>query len=274
MSENSKQPAPTINTWLTEAVGQLQTAGISSAQLDAELILAHALGRERTWIIAHRDDELVWGSPANSLLAKRLQRIPLAYLVGRREFYGREFIVNKNVLIPRPETEEMIEQLKLLRPQAGQRLIDVGTGSGAIAITAALEFPGLHVEAVDVSPQALDVVRNNAHSLSAKLDVYESDLLANARHSYDFILANLPYVDQAWERSAETNFEPALALFAEDDGLQLIKRCLQQATSKLNDSGYVLLEADPRQFDDIIAYAKTHGFSPVRINDYVLTLQR
>ena len=277
MNANSKLPAPKIEQWLRDATAQLKAADIPTARLDAELILAHVLKKDRTWLIAHSDEPLTDESvldQAASLLSQRLNRIPLAYLTGHREFYGRNFTVTPDVLIPRPETEEIIEQLKLLGPKPGQRLIDIGAGSGAIAITAALEFPDLNVEAVDVSPSALEIAKQNAGSLHAKVDFYQSDLLANTKHSYNFILANLPYVDRVWERSAETEYEPALALFADDSGLSLIKTCIEQSVHKLTPNGYLLLEADPRQFDEIIAFALQHDFEPVRVNGYTLTLGR
>lgn len=271
---NSKHLVPKIDQWLQDAAAKLKAAEIPSANLDSELILAHVLGQDRTWIIAHRDETLSSAAKADELLEKRAARVPLAYLTGRKEFYGRDFFVNEHVLIPRPETEEMIEQLKLLHPQPGQQLIDVGTGSGAIAITAALESPDVHVEAVDISPAALQVAQHNATQLAATVDFYESDLLANAKSTYDFILANLPYVDQTWERSLETQFEPSLALFADGYGLDLIKKCIVQATEKLVTGGHILLEADPRQYDEIIAFAMIHGFHPVRLNGFTLTLKR
>lgn len=273
MSVNSKPPALKINQWLNEAADKLGAAGIPSARLDAELILAHALEHDRTWIIAHNDKNADF-TEADKLINRRVQRTPLAYLTGHKEFYGRDFTVNEQVLIPRPDTEEIIDQLKQLEPQGNQKLIDVGTGSGAIAITAKLEFPDLYVEAVDVSPEALTVAKANTRLLQADIRLYQSDLLDNARHSYDFILANLPYVDRVWERSLETDHEPSLALFADDDGLELIKKCIEQARNKLTENGYLLLEADPRQFDSIISFALQHGFELVRVNEYAVTLQR
>lgn len=272
MNASSKQPALKVNQWIAEAAEKLKAADIPTARLDAELILAHTLGRDRTWIIAHGDETADF-TEANRLINQRHSRLPLAYLTGHKEFYGRDFAVDEHVLIPRPETEEIIEQLRLLKPRENQRLIDIGTGSGAISITAKLEFPGLQVEAVDVSAQALAVAKRNAGTLHADVDFYESNLLDGTKHSYDFILANLPYVDHIWERSAETEYEPSLALFADDDGLALIKKCIEQARDKLTNDGYLLLEADPRQFDGIISYAMQHGFEPVRVNEYVMTLQ-
>lgn len=273
MSVNSKPPAPKINQWLAVATEKLSAADIPTARLDAELILAYAAQKDRTWLLAHNDESTDY-TLANELLDKRLHRIPLAYLTGHKEFYGRNFMVNEHVLIPRPDTEELIEQLKLLTPGKDQRLIDVGTGSGAIAITAKLELPDLQVEAVDISPQALTIAKQNAATLQSEVEFYKSDLLSSAKNTYDFILANLPYVDRIWERSLETDHEPSLALFADDAGLELIKTCIEQAHDKLHSTGYLLLEADPRQFDAIISFALQHQFEPVRVNGYTLTLQR
>ena len=306
MNANSKQPAPTIKQWLHDAAAQLKAVGIPTARLDAELILSHVLGKSRTWLITHSDEpisdslllegrafpalrgdtnaplepskpeksELSEIERANRLLDGRLNRTPLAYLSGHKEFYGRRFIVTPDVLIPRPETETMIEQLQALSPQPGQRLIDVGTGSGAIAITVSLEFPGVHVQATDVSQNALIVARQNAAALIANVDFYESHLLASTKNTYDFVLANLPYVDRNWERSPETGHEPALALFAGDNGVGLIKQLIIQSDKKLTPGGYMLLEADPEQHVTIIAFAAQHELKHVRTSDYIVTLQR
>lgn len=276
MSANSKPLAPTtIKQWLERVTGKLSTAGIPSAQLDAELLLGDTLGKGRTWLIAHSDESI-----SNDLLndlennvTRRASREPLAYIRGYKEFYGRNFAVTPDTLIPRPETEVMIELLTPLVAD-GKKLIDAGTGSGAIAITAKLEYPGLIVEAADVSAATLVVVQQNAKTLGADITAYHSNLLADTDDTYDIICANLPYVDTTWQVSEETHYEPDLALYAEDNGLALIKTLIEQSTTALKNDGYLLLEADPRQHDTIVTFGHSHNFDWYQTEGFIVVLQR
>lgn len=288
MSVSSKPPVPTtINAWLDYATGELKRANISSARLDAELLLCHMLGVDRTWLIAHGGDSLARAALSQKggtrreglkeygekLLFRRLKNEPIAYIVGHREFYGRDFIVTPDVLIPRPDTEVMIELLTL--PADGSKtLIDVGTGSGAIAVTAKLTFPHLKVEAVDISGEALKVAKKNAKSFAASVRFYQSDLLASAGTHYDVICANLPYVSREWQVSPDVRAEPELALYADDDGLALIRRLIEQAATKQTAGNYLLLEADPRQHDEIVAYGRQHSYIRHQIEGFIVVLEK
>lgn len=283
MSANLPQKAPAIKDWLQDAASQLANAGISSTRLDAEIILAHTLRQSRTYLHAH-DDELL--SPrhreiADARLQLRLDRTPVAYIVGHKDFYGHLFKVNPATLIPRPESEMIITILKELTAQTAinlpsqvKRLVDVGTGSGCLGITAKLEIPELEVTLVDISRQALKVAETNATQLHADVAITRSDLLSSYPFVADYILANLPYVDPEWERSPETNYEPALALFAPDEGLALINKLIQQAPLHLNPGGYLLLEADPRQHETIIRSAKSKQFTLHQVRDFIVVLQK
>ncbi|MDB5167994.1 MAG: putative Modification methylase, HemK family [Candidatus Saccharibacteria bacterium] len=283
MNENLPLKALVIRDWLRDAAGQLANAGISSAKLDAEIILSHTLRQSRTYLHAH-DDELVsvrHVEIADARLQLRLDRTPIAYIVGHKEFYGRLFKVNPATLIPRPESETIITILKELTAQTAinlsqspPRLVDIGTGSGCLGITAKLEMPELEVTLVDVSRQALRVAETNAKELHAEVIMTRSDLLHSYPFVADYIVANLPYVDPEWERSPETNYEPALALFAADDGLALINKLLQQAPLHLKSGGYILLEADPRQHAAIIKTAKGHQFVLHEARDFIVTLRK
>jgi len=272
-----------INEWLEEATRQLAKASINSARLDAELILAHALQKDRTYLHAHSDDllELTVQQKADAQLTRRLKYTPIAYIVGFKEFYGRRFSVTTNTLIPRPESEAIIDNLKelidsSLMPAVGKRLrlIDVGTGSGCLGITAKLEFPELKVTLTDISPPALEVARTNAQRLHADVALLESDLLQSYHLQADIIIANLPYVDSAWEVSPDTIHEPSIALFADDGGLTLLRKLIDQAVSVLTPQGLLLLEADPRQHRLIIARASHQGFRLISKRDYCLALKR
>lgn len=245
-----------IQAWLRDSAEMLADAGITSALLDAELILAHTVRKNRTWLHAHHDERLTERQLeiAYARLQLRLDRTPLAYIIGHREFYGRLFKVTPSVLIPRPESEAIITCLRQYEPHTG-RLVDVGTGSGCLGITAKLELPALDVTLTDNSRHALAVARENATRLHAHVDIIQSDLLSATFGTFDGIIANLPYVDASWERSPETNCEPSEALFANNNGLALINKLIVQTGTALNNSGWLYLEADPRQHTAIIARA-------------------
>ncbi len=274
----------TISDSLTTTNSILRSAGISSARLDAEVLLAHTLNADRAWLIAHGDDVLTAEKAQifNDLVARRVQCEPIAYLTGRKEFYGREFIVTSDVLIPRPETEVLIDIVKqLVAPEAGaKRLLDIGTGSGCIGITCKLELPELGVTLSDISPQALAIARKNAAKLGTKPIRYiQSDLLSHWLHhsnpkTFDIIVANLPYVDRTWPTSPELRHEPELALYADEQGLKLIKTLISQAPNLLAPGGSLLIEADPSQHAAVTKHSKNYGFSHVMTRDYIVVLQR
>lgn len=264
MNANSQLLAPTsIKNWLEYATGQLIVFDISSASLDAELILANELGVDRTYLHAHHDDliDKIIIVKANNSLIQRLKRIPLAYIFGQKEFYGRNFQVSSDTLIPRPESEQMIECLKELFNTSelnisnSPKLIDVGTGCGVLGITAKLEFPTLQVTLTDISQPALNIAKINSKKMFADVKIIQSDLLEKYNHTPDVILANLPYVNPDWNYLKDINHEPSLALYAGNDGKELIERLLTQASKQLNNNGLILIEADPCQHDSLIDYA-------------------
>lgn len=281
MSANSKPAAPTtLKVWLKRADDKLTEANIGSARLDAQLLLAHVLKKDREWLLAHDDEKLTAAQTrkAGRLLKRRLNHEPLAYITGYKEFYGRDFKVDGSVLIPRPETEELIDLLKELKLPKETEIIDVGTGSGALAVTAALELPHSIVSATDISPAALKTARKNARLLKAKLKFYESDLLSDlpfgAEERLDVVLANLPYVDSDYPISEEAKAEPKIALFADKDGYELIERLLPQAADLLKLKGYLLIESDPWQQDRITKSASKYGFRVVTKKRFHLVFQK
>ena len=267
-----------VDTWLAAAAAQLRAAGIASGRLDSELLLNHVLQRPRHWLHAHGDSTLLHEQQAQAeqLLTRRLKHKPLAYLVGHKEFYGRDFVVSPAVLVPRPETEQMIALLLQLIQPTQRTIADVGTGSGILAITAQLELPPCQVDAYDVSPEALAIAQRNAqqHGVTS-VKFIQSDLLAAAQQRYDVILANLPYVSPTWQRDdRETAHEPTLALFAEGDGLALISTLLAQTERWLAPGGLLILEADPCQHSRIIACAATHQLTHMRSEGYALAFAK
>ena len=224
---------------------------------------------------------------------------PLAYVEGFAYFYGRKFKVDQNVLIPRPETEDIINLAKPLKPTT---ILDVGTGSGCIAITLALELPDTKVTAVDISEPALKIARKNAQNhhqnfikfqvestnractnssetpklYLEKIEFQISDLCKNLQNqTFDLITANLPYVDPAWHWLDQTalSHEPQIALYAKNHGLALIKKLIQQAPDHLNPNGHLLLEADPSQHPAIIAYAAQHNLEHIETAGYILSFK-
>jgi release factor glutamine methyltransferase len=268
-----------LDDWLADATARLKGAGITSARLDAEIILAHTLLKNRTYLHGHGDAIL---DPhrrevADARLQLRYERTPIAYIVGHKEFYGRLFRVTPATLIPRPESEDIITILHDIVPHSTPRLlqlVDVGSGSGCLGITAKLEFPQLDVTLLDISQHALTIARKNAEKLDADVTLQRSDLLESYEKHADFIVANLPYVDPLWQRSPETEHEPALALFAQNNGLHLIKRLLVQTPNRLAAGGYIVLEADMRQHAEIMATAQEQGFSHVSTKGLIICFQR
>lgn len=282
MNENSLSKTLNIQEWLRQARDQLAQHDIASAQLDAEIILAHTLRKPRTYLHAHNDEILEprHQEIADARLELRLDFVPIAYIIGHKEFYGRQFKVTTATLIPRPESETMIDLLKGLFPKTlalipdKKRLVDIGTGSGCLGITAKLELPELDVTLTDVSRHALNVAAQNAKILGANVVLHKGDLLHGYSMPIDIILANLPYVDRTWEVSRETQAEPASALYAENQGLALIYKLIVQANQLLTPEGSLFLEADPRQHSAIIANAKQYGLAHIQTVGFIVLLQK
>lgn len=265
----------TISDWLKKSSAELQNAAVDSARLDAEIILAHTLNKSRTWLHAHSDEHIDERRReiADTRIELRKDHTPIAYITGHKEFYGRPFKVTPSTLIPRPESENLIDLLKKHSSPNHKNLIDVGTGSGCLGITAKLELPALSVSLSDISRHTLSVAEKNARNLHASVQTIESDLLPSGG-SYDIILANLPYVDSSWERNKETDFEPELALFANDNGLELIKKLIDQSARQITSSGLLLLEADPRQMVSIRAYASSNDFTPIETSGFATVFRK
>lgn len=253
----------THDQWLKDTAEEFANAMIPTARLDAEILLAHTLNKPRTWLHAHGDEVIDprRADIANARAALRLERVPIAYIIGHKEFYGRRFIVSPDVLIPRPESEALIELLRqaMTRHPNARHAVDVGTGSGCLGITAKLEWPQLDMTLIDRSKKALTVASRNATAHHAQVRMLSSNLLDRYPLRADVIIANLPYVDADWpELSPEIANEPALALFANHHGLELINELLRQTPRSLAPGGSLLLEADPRQHQEIIASASRY----------------
>lgn len=234
-----------LRTALLQGQRLLEEGGVAVPRLTAEVLLGHAVGRDRVWLFAHDDEELreVWWIHYGRYLHQRLQGKPTQYITGRQEFYGREFRVNPSVLIPRPETELLVETA-LASP--ARRILDIGTGSGAIAVTLSLETAAL-VAASDISADALHTAKANGTRLGGNVEWVQCDLgSALAEGSFDLVVSNPPYVAESESATLARevrDWEPGLALFAGDEGLDVYRRLLPEARRLLKPDGRLLLEA-------------------------------
>ena len=262
-SFNLARPDDIAEAQLAKARATLDTAGIPLPWLDAEILVAHVLQSSRERLHSHPERELTVAQRARlrRLTSRRVARVPVPYLVGEREFYGYLFRVTPAVLIPRPSSELLVElAIDWLNAHPGaRRVIDLGTGSGAVAISVAKAVPRVRIEARDVSGRALKVAAENiAHyRLRRRITTVKGDLLRGAAPA-DLILANLPYIPEALRRirPKELEYEPALALDGGRDGLSLIRAALAQAPAVLKPEGLVLFECDPAQTRRIIRLAQ------------------
>jgi release factor glutamine methyltransferase len=210
-------------------------------------LLSHLLSVDKTYLYTHDDRELssVEVQGLEDVVYERISGVPVQYIVGRQEFFGRYFMVNPTVLIPRPETELLVEAVIGVRPAKGSRIIDVGTGSGCIGITLALELPETHVVLTDVSLDALRTARANAGSLQANVRIACMDLLEATSGPFEFIVSNPPYVSRAETSRLQREVrehEPHVALFAADDGLAAYRELIPSAQRLLQQGGYLMME--------------------------------
>ncbi|HMD38912.1 MAG TPA: peptide chain release factor N(5)-glutamine methyltransferase [Candidatus Acidoferrum sp.] len=251
-----------VRTALRQGISQLREASVPSFTLAAELLLLHTLGRDRTWLYAH-SEELISETDAqqfNALLDRRANGEPTQHLTGKQEFWGLEFEVTPDVLIPRPETEHVIEvtldrlavrEIRAGRKQTltgqGLRIIDVGTGSGCIAIALAKELPGAQITATDVSPAALAVARRNAarHAARDRIAFLEMNLVAGLAGVYDLIVSNPPYVGRKEKDTLMRevrDHEPELALYGGEEGFELYADLIVQSARSVRRGGLLILE--------------------------------
>ncbi|MDY6912652.1 MAG: peptide chain release factor N(5)-glutamine methyltransferase [Chloroflexota bacterium] len=246
----------TIKQSILTYTGYLRKAGIPEARLEAELLLAHVLGLSRTQLHIRLETTVTQQQSRHlfKLIQRRLSHEPIAYIVGHKEFYGLVFYVNHNTLIPRPETELLVDKaIELANSHSEVRLIaDIGTGSGAIAVATALHLPDIEIYAVDISPQALETAAMNCqiHKVTSRVHILQGDLLQPLPKSVDLIIANLPYISDPEMAKLENGirlFEPNGALSGGTDGLEYIKRLLAQAKDTLRSNGVIMLEISPQQ---------------------------
>jgi release factor glutamine methyltransferase len=265
-----------VHERIDDARQALVRAGLTveSARIDADVLARHALGWDRARLLADGRDPM----PADvdqrfsALIERRATREPVAFITGHREFWGLDFDVSPDVLIPRPETELIVEAVceRRGRREDVGTIADVGTGSGCLAIVLAREFPGARVLAIDISAAALAVAAKNAarHQVGRRVTFIRGDMLDPVLGPVDVIISNPPYVPAAVELSQDiVRFEPAVALYSGQDGLTLVKRLVTSAQSRLADEGLFVMEFGFGQDEQVQAFALEAGWRDVAIKE-------
>lgn len=259
------------NNWVQYATTQLTEAGIATARLDALVLLEDCLHIDRAQLLAHPEHELSAEQELamNAQIERRKAHEPLAYIRGKTEFYGREFVITKAVLEPRPESETMIELLKKLpQKEHAPRIADVGAGSGALGITAALELSAT-VDLLEIDRAAIKVTKINVVKHATKNRIIQSDLLASAPQQYDVLLCNLPYVPDNFYINPAAMNEPKIAIFGGADGLDLYRRLFEQLKNTCPFPQYVLTESLPPQHKKLAQVANAVGFKLGQTDDFI-----
>jgi release factor glutamine methyltransferase len=254
------QTPPTLRERLLAARARLIAAGVdqNEAVLDTNLLARHVLGWSRAQMLLRQDEPppADFEEPFAALIERRARREPAAYIRGLQEFWSRDFEVTRDVLIPRPESELIVEELLALlpvdAPALPRRVADIGTGSGCLAVTAAAERPNLHIVATDISQPALEVARKNAQraGVASRIEFHECAYLAGASGLFDFILANPPYVAEGdYEQLAPEvrEYEPPTALKAGEDGLRDIRQVVHVSAERLKPGGTLFMEIGHQQ---------------------------
>ena len=254
----------------------LADRGVENPRLNAEHLLAHALGLKRMELYLQFDRPLTESerAPLRDLVKRRGAREPLQHVLGTAEFHGRTFACDKRALVPRPETEQLVElALEMAKDKPAATILDIGTGSGVIALTIALELPSATLHATDLSPDALALAAENAarHALTDRLVFHQADLLPPDDARFDLIIANLPYIpaEEIAALSPEVRHDPASALDGGADGLDLIRRLIDTAPDRLAPSGALLLEIGLGQADAVNTLLSARKFRDISVRpDY------
>ena len=240
---------------LSTAITRLTAENVPSPRMNAELLLMFTLDCDRAYLFAHPERELTAEEESRyeAALGERSNGVPTQYITGHQEFWGMDFIVSPAVLIPRPETEHVIETVLELRAAEDRglkskvRIVDVGTGSGCIALALAKELPHAEIHATDISADALEIARANAarHQLAHRIQFHPMDLLEGLKGEFDFVVSNPPYVGESEEDQVQLEvrkFEPRSAVFAGQAGTEVIARLIPQARTILRPGGWLIME--------------------------------
>ena len=264
------QPNATVAQLIAEGVRLLRQAGVDNPKLDVELLLADTLQVSRAYLYAHPDEEVsvpvlqAW----RARLQRRCLREPLAYILGKTEFYGLPFVVTPDVLVPRPETEVLVEAVIQKQPET---VADIGTGSGCIAVAVAVKLPQARVWATDISESALRVAQENArqHGVAQRVRFLQGDLLRPLEGMrFEVIVSNPPYIAEQERMSLQPevrDWEPAQALFSGEDPLRFHRRLVAESHFHLCEGGWLLLEVGMGQAEAVALLMETAGYCQVRI---------
>ena len=272
----------TINSLLTWTVNYFKSKGISSARLDAEVLLAHVLGQKRIYLYVHFDEPMEKNELVKfrEYVAKRAKHIPVAQIIGQREFMGLDFKVTKDTLIPRPDTEILVENVitkvkEEFKDKNSYDIVDIGTGSGAIILSLLNFLKKANGFTVDISPKAIEVAKENAQNLqvSDRCTFFVGDLFTPlVNKTFDVIVSNPPYIPQEDIKNLEIDvkdYEPLSALTDNGDGLSFYKRLFSQGQEYLNDKGLIAVEVGIHQAEVVKKMAKNHNWKNIEIiKDY------
>jgi release factor glutamine methyltransferase len=270
-------PPSTILEVLTAATDYLKNHGVESPRLNAEHLLAYVLGKKRLDLYLEFDRYLSDSerAPLRDLIRDRGAGRPLQHLLGTAEFFGRSFLSDGRALVPRPETEQLVELIvgNTRCRDARMGILDIGTGSGVIAITLALQLPLAAVAATDVSPEALSLAKENAarHSVEGRVAFYEADLFPPGEDRYDWIVANLPYIasGQLANLQREVRHDPLTALDGGTDGLRLIRRLIEGSSAHLVPRGMLALEIGNDHAPEVVALLSSYAYRDICVHkDY------
>ena len=260
----------TVLELLQRTAGFFQKNGVESPRLNAEHLLAHVLKRKRIELYVEFERELTEAelAPLRELVRRRGQGEPLQHLLGTVEFAGQTFLCDKRALVPRPETEQLVELLQSKIENRESKILDVGTGSGVIALSLAATFPEAKVTATDVSGEALALARENVErlGLTSQIEFLSGNLLLYVNHVYDLIVANLPYV-AAGDRttlSREVLHDPDVALFGGERGDEMIRKLIDEARSHLAPGGLLALEVGIGQAEDLAAFMAEKNYHDIK----------
>jgi release factor glutamine methyltransferase len=260
-----------VDQWLRLATKKLEIAGIGTAWLDALVLLEDELAIDRGRLLAEpqRLISKTKQKRLDSKLKKRQKHLPLAYIRGHTEFYGRKFLVNRHTLEPRPESETMIDMLLMLPLLEDYVYADVGSGSGALGITVALELATKNVDLYDIDASSLSIARQNQALHELHLHTRKSNLLRRHIRSYDVVLANLPYVPDHYRVNQGAAMEPKIAIFGGKDGLDIYRRFFSQLQRFIWRPRFVLTESLPPQHLELAEIAASHDFRLIKTDDLI-----
>lgn len=261
----------TVGEFLQHTTRKLSDAGIETARLDCLVLLEDCLNKNRTHLLAHLESKLSAQQIVllNERIGRRSKHEPLAYIRGEAEFYGRTFAVNEHTLVPRPETEALVDMVKAASSEfRGARIADIGCGSGCIGITFALEIPSTHTDLYDIDEDALRIAEKNLARHKVSGQVHKSDLLTKLERA-DILVANLPYVPNDFAVNQAVRFEPAHAVFAGDDGLDLYRQFWRQLAERPEKPHLIFTESLPEQHAQLVELAIAAGYRLERTEDFI-----